>query len=281
MKITYLHLIWVGLLSLIPVAFMYSNYRLNLSEEAYEFQRRIIYNFDERIKLDVKYDTYYFAGNSTSNIYLGNNTAARHLLKVDTGLKHSKTIIITPGQDSLTSKGLYRVYLDSNQYLFANGQTRSIFMERLNHWKPKKLNNFIPYFKDVIPLSSGSKIYANVSALTRENSLLKVLSNDSLVENDKIFLKQVDGQFCTSGTIGYNDALRALTYVYKFRNEILMIDTNLRLIKKMKTIDPIDSAKFTVSTIKSTQRKVITNIIGEFNCNKLEEIPFYTIQNHG
>jgi hypothetical protein len=41
--------------------------------------------------------------------------------------------------------------------------------------------------------------------------------------------------------------------VYSYRNEILIIDTNLKVVKKINTIDPIDTAKIKIDKIRSNK----------------------------
>lgn len=259
MEKIYLKLVLAGLLGLFPVICLVWIYQSNQHADSYNFKRKIIYNFDSRVRLDIKFNSYYLAGYVNGSIYLGNVTLGQRLLKIDTTLKKIREITITPDDPVSNHNGLFKTTIDSNRYYFANGETMSSYSDTVENWRPKADKIFVPFFKTFIPLKSGSRVYTYVSADTRQNSLLKVYSSGQMIENNKVLEKQVDGIFCTAGTLDYNKRLNVLTYVYTYRNEILVVDTNLQLVKKIKTIDPIDSARFKVSTIKSTNSSVLTS----------------------
>jgi hypothetical protein len=159
----------------------------------------------------------------------------------------------------LKTEGLYKTYIDSPNFYLFNGQSRTILKGEVGRWNALPDPVYTPYFYESAPISNNSIAFAYVSATTKQNSLRKESITGSRIENDKILEKQVDGLFCTSGILDFNKELKQLTYTYRFRNQILVIDTNLRLIKKLKTIDPIDSAKFIAEEIRSNNASVLTS----------------------
>jgi hypothetical protein len=64
-----------------------------------------------------------------------------------------------------------------------------------------------------------------------------------------VLVRQVDGIFCTDGSINYSPTLDAFVYVYFYRNEYLGLDTNLNLVFRGKTIDTTSVAKIKVTRL--------------------------------
>lgn len=259
MKKLQLNLIIITVASLVAILLVFSDYYFKLEKITYNFERKISYNILKLNRFDLKYYSYYMAGYAQGNIYLGNTTATRYLLRMDTLLKDTQSLVLQIDPARLKTPGLYRIAVDSMDFHLFNGVARDIFKGRVGIWQAKPDDIFTPYFLECIPINENSQVFRYISSKTKNNSLRKESRQSETVENDKILEKQVDGVFCTSGMLDYNRQLNLLTYVYTFRNEILLIDTNLNLIRKLKTIDPVDSAKFIVSKIKSNQTSVLTS----------------------
>lgn len=255
----HLNLIFITVASLAVILLVFSDYYFKLEKISYNFERKISYNTHKMWRFDLKYYSYYMAGFAQGNIYLGNTSATRYLLRMDTLLKDTQSLVLKIDPARLKTPGQYRIALDSLDFHLFNGAARDIYKGKVGVWQAKPDDIFTPYFLECIPINESSKVFRYVSSQTKNNSLRKESRHAGIVENDKILEKQVDGIFCTSGMLDYNRQLNLLTYVYTFRNEILLIDTNLNLIRKLKTIDPVDSAKFIVSKIKSNQTSVLTS----------------------
>jgi hypothetical protein len=64
--------------------------------------------------------------------------------------------------------------------------------------------------------------------------------------------KQVDGVFCTDGMMAYDKDLARLIYLYRYRNQYIVMDSNLSMTYRANTIDTTSVAKVKVATIAST-----------------------------
>lgn len=253
------YLLSIGFLSIIPILLLFSNYYIRLENISYNFKRKIPYHITDITKFDLKYNSFYIAGHLGSNLYLSNYVTTGYILKINTQFRDTSSLLVDINRSDLKTEGLYKTYIDSPNFYLFNGQSRTILKGEVGKWNALPDPVYTPYFYESAPISNNSIAFAYVSATTKQNSLRKESITGSRIENDKILEKQVDGLFCTSGILDFNKELKQLTYTYRFRNQILVIDTNLRLIKKLKTIDPIDSAKFIAEEIRSNNASVLTS----------------------
>ena len=144
---------------------------------------------------------------------------------------------------------------------------RCILKGKTGVWKAEVYNIKAPYFAQVQPLGTNTMVFRFIDTDIRVNSRRKVSGRGGSISNTQLFEKQVDGLFCTDGMLRYNRQLQMLTYLYHYRNEILLIDTILNLVKKLKTIDPIDTARFKVSPIRSERSITFASLTLIVNAN--------------
>ncbi|ACU04216.1 hypothetical protein [Pedobacter heparinus] len=251
MKKFYYLLIIVAVLSSLPVLYLTIRYALKQRAATYNFKRNLLGVVKGHKAIDIKYNSYYIAGEAGSSVYLASGTAIGHLLKVGPLLKDTVSINLELNRQEVKVKGSYKAYVDSSSFYLYNGLERSILKGSTGIWKASVYAVKAPYFAQLQPLGTQTMVFRFIDTDTRANSLRKVNVRGESKSNTGIFEKQVDGLFCTDGMLRYNRQLHMLTYVYHYRNEILLIDTNLNLVKKIKTIDPIDSARFKVDQLRS------------------------------
>ena len=66
-----------------------------------------------------------------------------------------------------------------------------------------------------------------------------------------ILTKQIDGLFCTDGVLNYDHGTQKLVYTYYYRNEYILLDKDLNIIKTGHTIDTTNAAHIKVAKINS------------------------------
>lgn len=253
-------LLLVGLVSVMPVLFSYSAYYFKLVRNAYDFKRNFIRPVRGMNRLDLKHDNFYFAGKIADSIYLGNHASTGHLIRTDTLLtRYEPWFVQMDLKNFARDKGQYKLWIDSPAIFLLNGVAKSVLKGNIETWAVRPLPFVTPYFQEGLPVGKQSMIYRYVSAKTNANSLRKESFNGPRIENDQVLEKQIDGLFCTSGMLLYNTSMKRLIYTYYYRNQILVLDTNLNLFRKIKTIDPIDTAKFKTDEMVSENSKVNTS----------------------
>lgn len=240
------------LFPMVVMAVLAGIYAINKSQGPYPFERKLK-NLVKGVKvINISYNSFYIAGFTDDHLYLGNKTAVKYLLKVNTAMTDTQSIRIQVNKAYLKN-GVYKLTVDSANFYLMDGSTRTMVKGRTGEWIGKADTIDLPYFSENIPLNDNSMVCRFVDFKTRTNSLKKVSRTRPSITNGNLLEKQVDGLFCTDGLLQYHQQLQLLSYMYFYRNRVLLMDTNLNLLKKMKTIDPIDTAKFKIAKIESSK----------------------------
>ncbi|WP_338356904.1 hypothetical protein [Yeosuana marina] len=210
--------------------------------------------------IDLKFNSYYFAGVSRDKVYLSNLTAPLHLLEIDpiTADTNHYTIKIND-KNPLKFSSSARVSILSPYFYISDGITPRILRGTLGQWTAKRIMYDSAYFNDAKPIGAKSFVLRSISAKTNENILGKEFSvKPHVFLKDKLLEKQGDGIFSADGILRYNKDLSKIIYLYHYRNEYMVIDTSLNLLHKGHTIDTNTIAKVKIASIESNHTKTIS-----------------------
>ncbi|WP_268223889.1 hypothetical protein [Sinomicrobium oceani] len=207
--------------------------------------------------MDLEYNTYYFAGIQNDKIYLGNVTGYLHVLKTNTSLSDSSHIRIQIALDTLPEFRRPRVKIYPPYFYLTDGVLPALYRGSIGEWIPRKFMDVKSYFveaKIMAPTKLGLKL---MRSDIHEYSLAIM---DSLPPYFKLkpglLEKQIDGVFDVDGQFHYNQKLDRLVYVYYYRNEFFVTDSNLNLETRYRTIDTISRSR-TKSTRYSSGNSMI------------------------
>jgi hypothetical protein len=203
-------------------------------------------------QLELKYNSFYLAGFSKTNIFLGNITAAAFLLKTNYDLTDSGHIILQVPPETGVVADAIQVFVDSPDIYMMEGVT------------PRVLHGSLldPHMADMgyhgLPFNSVSIISNQTFALrTYDPSLEENIMAKSTIGPGKtqrfpgILTRRGDGVFSLDGNLIRDPHSRNLVYVYFYRNEFLYMDSNLNILMKGKTIDSIHTPQLKVARILS------------------------------
>lgn len=203
-----------------------------------------------RCQLDLGMNSYYIAGLTEKNIYLGNVTAADHLIRLDYGLEDSVHILLrVPGKIKIVRQAL-RVSLDNQSIYMTENITGLLINSILEKGEPAVARLDSIQFDLAAPISPTSMLIRTYDKASEQNILSKVHLNPVRRAQELFLEKQVDGVFCTDGKLCYNSNQSRALYTYYYRNQFMLIDSNAKLIRKINTIDTISKAQLRVAQIK-------------------------------
>lgn len=204
----------------------------------------------EEKSYDIKYNSYYLAGGTKHHIYLGNTSSPLHLLVLNTvsgDSQHVKLDIEGIMEQKFWS---LRVAVDSPFYYAYDGAVPRIYKGNVGDWHAERFAYDQEYFLDLKPIGASSFFIKSLNGQTSESMLGKISLDSPYYNFDRSLLKkQVDGFFCTDGTMLYNQHLNKLIYVYRYRNEYILMDTTLKNSTSAHTIDTITTAKIKIATL--------------------------------
>tara|TARA_R110002096_G_scaffold37468_1_gene104014 strand:+ start:2018 stop:3535 length:1518 start_codon:yes stop_codon:yes gene_type:complete len=203
---------------------------------------------------DLQMNSYYIAGLTEKNIYLGNHTAPLQLLILNTNLKEEKNIELSTTKTSLPYRSI-KLEVAPPYFYLADGGIPYILKGKTNNWKAQFISAK-GYFSLAVPMDSNTVAIRTRDSKTHEKILgILKLDGDSKIKLSRhILKKQIDGVFDTDGTLIYNKQLQKLIYTYFYRNSFMIIDSSLTEHKIGKTIDTVSKVQIKVTAVTSKNR---------------------------
>lgn len=210
--------------------------------------------------VDLKFNSYYFAGFSAGRVYLGNYTNPSHVLSMNEDLKDQQTIKISFDPKNIPFRVVTLAVRDSNFFLH-DGNVPKIFRGDVKNWTVTKEFIGMPYFTRAIPMDSVNIVLrsnnavnsANVLGIYNPNATPKIGYKRDLLQ------KQIDGIFDTDGTLLYSQELNKIIYLYYYRNEFIVANKNGTLDYRGNTIDTIRHVKIKVKSLKSGTERAMSS----------------------
>lgn len=212
---------------------------------------------NELSAIDLKVNSYYFAGVTTSNIYLGNYTTPLNILIVD--LSSGDTSHIRMKINGIYEQKFWsvRTEIDSPYFHVHDGAVPRIYQGKINDWTATRFRYDTEYFTDLEPISKNRLAIRALMAEDNQNELGMISTDEPHFSfNPEVISRQVDGFFCTDGYLRYEKTLHKLVYLYRYRNEFTVMDTLLTPLYKSNTIDTNSVAKIEVASIQSSKTTV-------------------------
>ncbi len=203
--------------------------------------------------LQLEYPAYYIAGYANQHIYLGNYTASLHLLAVNPQLSDTQqlTLKLPPGERYAWK--LSRIMVNGANLYMAEGNTPALYRGKLDDLKMSRFlpqSCFFNLLQNVSPTSFISRSIHRDAQGNKQNMLIKIKTDSPYVNLGRnAITKQVDGIFCTDGTLDYDQQSGKLIYLYHYRNEFITLDTNLNVLYTAHTLDTNTTAKIQVANI--------------------------------
>lgn len=198
--------------------------------------------------IDLHYNSYYVAGLTTNNIYLGNTTAPRKITIFDHSLNQKRERILKVEDDLKYSDP--KLIVDSPYFYLYDWGMKTILHGRLSDLVAYTFPNAI-FFAEAAPISFNSIILRALQEPLRVYFFCKENNTNGISNKANLLIPQIDGSFSTDGMLRYDQKNGLLVYVYYYRNQYLCMDTSLHLLFKANTIDTNRYAKIKLAKIES------------------------------
>lgn len=220
--------------------------------------------------IDLKYNSYYFAGEGEGKIYLGNATVHLSLLSIDS-MKRQQKIRITLDRKIFSFK-LIKLAVDPPFFYILDGRVPAIFSGRTDNWDARLQKSKGAYFNMAAAIDSSSIVFRGISKTTGYNTLgvFKAETPSRTIMAPQLLQKQIDGIFDTDGMLHYSPEIKRIIYLYAYRNEFVVADEKGSLKYRGNTIDTISRAQIKVAYLK--EKKERTMAIPTLNVNKSSSV---------
>lgn len=211
----------------------------------------------------IPFNSYYLAGVSGNQIYLGNSSAPAHILSIDTTLSHIQSHQIKLNNEQQIPFFAPQIKIKEPYFYVVDGQVPTIFKGLVADWKAQVFWHGKPIetFSKSEIVTPSLFMFSGLDKSSGQNVVGRFDFNktDTIVKSQQLLKKQIDGIFDTDGMLHFNSELNRLLYIYYYRNEFLIADTSLNLDYKGRTIDTVQQASIKIATSNSGQIRTIEN----------------------
>ena len=211
---------------------------------------------DEK-SFDLGVNSYYFAGMADGQIYLGNVTAPLVLTSIDTALTTKKTVKIR--LDNVRHPFRFiQVQVKPPHFYLYDGTVPVIYLGLLGDSLAHTISFEDCYFSQLQMIDSVNFAFRAQSSRTKSWVLgtLDLKRNPKIKLNYRLLEKQVDGIFDTDGQLLQDEVTGELIYIYTYRNQFLVMDRKLTLLRNLHTIDTTSRAQVQVRLLSDGRHKM-------------------------
>lgn len=226
------------------------------------FSRRVLATRLLDVKsINLGNNSYYFAGYTSHNFYLGNYTAPLRLFKSDPELEDTQTFFLRVPKEIRADWPVSRISVDSPELYLTEGNSPFILEGPLQkHSLNEIFSNDLRFTKSLI-IAHHSFVLRSFDGRDEKNILTRISANNPvLISSKQLLIKQVDGFFCTDGQLLFDKVRHHVLYLYYYRNQIVLSDTNLVLLSPITTIDTNRFAKIVVGSVPKQRLSTMVSI---------------------
>lgn len=238
--------LFVGSVAIVVLLFVTSE---EIIHHKNPFVRRFIpHHINKRYQVGLGFNSYYFAGTGMGKIYLGNYTDPSRITVLDSTLKNRKQYTIQLHKVNFPFRSI-QVKVVPPYFYVLDGTVPCIFKGKIENWKATLISNRSIHFSAAAIMNNNAIAIRTRDIPNRENTLgIIEFGNPSKVQlAPDLLQKQIDGVFDTDGSLQYSRALQKLVYVYYYRNQFIVADSQLKLSYRGHTIDTNSVAKLKIA----------------------------------
>jgi len=206
--------------------------------------------------LDLKYNSYYFAGFTKDHIYLGNYTAPLQILRASKDLKDTTFYRINLPIKSVPYT-TPRIRIQDSVFILTDGSVPIIHRGDIKNWEIEETINTMGYFTFLEPISTTEFAIRTVSSLN-ENIILghiDLYASNKTSLYPEILKGNMDGYFDRDGQLLMNEQINKIIYVYYYKNEYEIVSTDFKSVKNFKTIDTVSIPKLDIKQQSFSKQK--------------------------
>src|SRR5580658_3435566 len=106
--------------------------------------------------IDIKFNSWYIAGETANHIYLGNVTAPLHVLDINTLKGDTRDVIIKMNESKKYAIRSMKLTVDSPRFYLADGVTPALLRGNISDWQAGRYLFDSLYFSQSVPLGETS-----------------------------------------------------------------------------------------------------------------------------
>src|SRR5690606_32296050 len=122
-------------------------------------------------------------------------------------------------------------------FFVMDGTVPCIFRGRIKNWEADVWMKGKAYFRKAFPIDSNAIYINTISSKTHLATLGLIRKSDNSFNirlNPEILEEQIDGIFDVNGIMTSYSTGKAIGYIYSYRNQFMIMDSNLNLLKRLR-----------------------------------------------
>lgn len=199
--------------------------------------------------ISLHYNSFYFAGHSSQAVYFGNYIDPSLVVELDLVSFGTREHRLSISKRDFNGA---KLEVDFPFFYLLDGVSPRIVRGDLNSWSVTDTLSDEVYFRKAIHTRSQNFVVQSLG-VSGENTLGLVSQEfpNGKMRSD-ILEKQLDGIFCTDGELGYSNETERIVYSYYYRNEFIVMDSDLDILFRGRTLDTTRSAQIKVTVNDDT-----------------------------
>ncbi|MYY43979.1 DoxX family protein [Elizabethkingia anophelis] len=212
---------------------------------------------DEDAKIDLGFNSYYFAGYDEGHIYLGNVTAPLILTTVDTALTTKSRMKIRLDNKDHPFRSI-QMQVKSPYYYLYDGDVPVIYRGNLRDSFARTISYNDAYFTQLAIIDSNKFAIRTLNSKNQNYTLgsLDISDSQKVRLYPSLIEKQTDGVFDSDGKLVIDQRNKQLSYAYYYRNQFIVMDSNINLVHRLHTIDTITQAQVRAVALSDGRHKM-------------------------
>ncbi len=220
----------------------------------------------------------YIAGAGNGKVFIGSANDPLKIIAIDQELKASQEYRISTNDPERRFRKM-RVTVQYPNFFVSDGIEAFAFKGSVLDWKAKIWIDKLAYHNSFVPIDSQHVAIRAVYGDNNESMIgvMQQADKGSVIFNKNLLNKQIDGFFDTDGKLLYNKKHQKIVYVYLYRNEYVITDTQLKSKVIGNTIDTTSTAKIKVAYDNAAKDKKIASPMRTVNKTSATEGDFLFI----
>jgi hypothetical protein len=247
----------VSIISCGVVVFLFLRSEHIIKQENNFTRRFVQHPLVKEQSFDLRVNSYYFAGAEDGNIYLGNTTAPLFITKIDTSLTRMSDMKVRLDSKNHTFRN-FKLSVHKPYYYMYDGSVPVIYQGKLDDLLAKTISYGDAYFNQLAILDS-MRFAIRTQRRSDKRYILALLDlnrEKKLELKPEVLEKQIDGIFDVDGILSSDRRSNKVVYTYVYRNQYIVMDSSLRILNRLNTIDTTTRAKISVTHLSNGKNKM-------------------------
>ncbi|MGI9650908.1 DoxX family protein [Chryseobacterium sp. RLHN22] len=232
----------VIILSSLSVFLMYLQSERELRKNNNFTRRYIPHALEDEIKLDINYNSFYFLGQDSLNIYLGNTTAPLNLTIVKKDLSSFTKYRIPLDTKSHQFKSIKVTWKTPHYYIY-DGTVPIIYKGTIENNKSLSIASFRDMYFDQLNVISEDNFLFRSQGSQFKNFVIGSFKNNDVHLKYDILGTQKTGYIENDGQLLLDEQQNKSVYVYYYKNEFIVMNSSSGEKERFKLISYIKNQK--------------------------------------